>query len=140
MSKNREERTNYYLYIDGQAVLVSEQVYHVYQHYERKEEYFSYDLKTEKFQKETATFLPSERIPLSACWNRTSSFPLPVSPWRNKLSRPFGWRNYYNICQRMRGLFSTNCISRISQNGLSAQSLEFPKQLCITAKSSCFKN
>jgi len=59
MSKNREERTNYYLYIDGQAVLVSEQVYHVYQHYERKEEYFSYDLKTEKFQKETATFLPS---------------------------------------------------------------------------------
>lgn len=38
---------------------VSEQVYRVYQHYERKEEYFSYDLKTEKFQKETATFLPS---------------------------------------------------------------------------------
>ena len=59
MSKNREERANYYLYIDGQAVPVSEQVYRVYQHYERKEEYFSYDLKTEKFQKETATFLPS---------------------------------------------------------------------------------
>ena len=59
MSKNREESTNYYLYIDGQAVPVSEQVYRVYQHYERKEEYFSYDLKTEKFQKETATFLPS---------------------------------------------------------------------------------
>ena len=38
---------------------VSEQVYRAYQHYERKEEYFSYDLKTEKFQKETATFLPS---------------------------------------------------------------------------------
>ena len=59
MSKNREERANYYLYIDGQAVPVSEQVYRVYQHYERKEEYFSYDLKTEKFQKDTATFLPS---------------------------------------------------------------------------------
>ncbi len=59
MSKNLEERANYYLYIDGQAVPVSEQVYRVYQHYERKEEYFSYDLKTEKFQKETATFLPS---------------------------------------------------------------------------------
>lgn len=43
MSKNREESTNYYLYIDGQAVPVSEQVYRVYQHYERKEEYFSYD-------------------------------------------------------------------------------------------------
>src|SRR5699024_6190738 len=40
-------------------VPVSEQVYRAYQHYERKEEYFSYDLKTEKFQKETATFLPS---------------------------------------------------------------------------------
>ena len=50
MSKNREESTNYYLYIDGQAVPVSEQVYRVYQHYERKEEYFSYDLKTEKFR------------------------------------------------------------------------------------------
>lgn len=49
MSKNLEERANYYLYIDGQAVPVSEQVYRVYQHYERKEEYFSYDLKTEKF-------------------------------------------------------------------------------------------
>lgn len=59
MSKNREESTNYYLYIDGQAVPVSEQVYRVYQHYERKEEYFSYDLKTEKFQKDTAIFLPS---------------------------------------------------------------------------------
>ena len=59
MSKNREERANYYLYIDGQAVPVSEQVYRAYRHYERKEEYFSYDLKTEKFQKETATFLPN---------------------------------------------------------------------------------
>ena len=29
MSKNREESTNYYLYIDGQAVPVSEQVYRV---------------------------------------------------------------------------------------------------------------
>ena len=59
MSKNQEERANYYLYINGQAVPVSEQVYRAYQHYERKEEYFSYDLKTEKFQKETASFLPS---------------------------------------------------------------------------------
>ena len=59
MSKNQEERANYYLYIDGQAVPVSEEIYRVYQHYERKEEYFSYDLKREKFQKETASFLPS---------------------------------------------------------------------------------
>lgn len=59
MSKNQEERANYYLYIDGQAVSVSEEIYRVYQHYERKEEYFSYDLKMEKFQKESASFLPS---------------------------------------------------------------------------------
>ena len=59
MSKNCEEKANYYIYIDGQAVPVSEEIYRVYQHYERKEKYFSYDLKTEKFQKETATFLPS---------------------------------------------------------------------------------
>lgn len=59
MSKKQEERANYYLYIGGQAVPVSKQVYRVYQHHERKEEYFSYDLKTEKFQKDTATFLPS---------------------------------------------------------------------------------
>lgn len=59
MSKNCEEKANYYLYIDGQAVPVSEEIHRVYQHYERKEEYFSYDLKTEKFQKETATFLPN---------------------------------------------------------------------------------
>ena len=59
MSKNCEEKANYYLYIDGQAVPVSEEIYRIYQHYERKEEYFSYDLKTEKFQKETATFLPN---------------------------------------------------------------------------------
>lgn len=56
MSNKRKLR---YLYIDGQAVPVSEQVYRVYQHYERKEEYFSYDLKVEKFQKATASFLPS---------------------------------------------------------------------------------
>ena len=59
MTKNKEERANYCLYIDGQAVPVSEQVYHVYQHYERKEEYFTSDLKRERFQKETGTFLPS---------------------------------------------------------------------------------
>lgn len=34
MSKKQEERANYYFYIDGQAVLVSKQVYRVYQHYE----------------------------------------------------------------------------------------------------------
>ena len=49
MSKNHKERASYYLFIDGQAVPVSEQVYRMYQHYERKEEYFFYDMKREKF-------------------------------------------------------------------------------------------
>ena len=44
-----EEQKKYYLYIDRQAVPVSEQVYWTYHHYGRKEEYFTYDLKTEKF-------------------------------------------------------------------------------------------
>ena len=50
MSNERKQR---YLYIDGQAVPVSEQVYRVYQHYERKEEYFSYDLKVEKLDRKS---------------------------------------------------------------------------------------
>lgn len=54
-----DERKQRYLYINGQAVPVTEQVYQAYWHYERKEKYFSYDLKTEKFQKETASFIPS---------------------------------------------------------------------------------
>ncbi len=53
----------YYLYIDGQAVPVTEQVYRAYHHYARKEEYFTYDLKTEKFscdqEAQTAHFTPS---------------------------------------------------------------------------------
>ena len=60
MSDEQEKR---YLYIDGQAVPVSEEVYQVYHHYERKEEYFTYDLKTERFtcdqEAQTATFTPS---------------------------------------------------------------------------------
>ena len=77
MSKNQEEWTNYYLYIDGQAVPVSEQVYRVYQHYERKEEYFSYDLKTEKFQKETATFLPSREDSYERLLEKDKQFAAP---------------------------------------------------------------
>lgn len=58
-----EKQKKYYLYIDGQAVPVSEQVYRTYHHYGRKEEYFTCDLKTEKFscdqEAQTATFTPS---------------------------------------------------------------------------------
>lgn len=51
--------TSYNIYINGQAVPVSEEVYRAYKHFERKEEYFTYDLKAEKFSKKTASFLPS---------------------------------------------------------------------------------
>lgn len=77
MSKNQEERANYYLYIDGQAVPVSEQVYRIYRHYERKEEYFSCDLKAEKFQKETATFLPSREDSYECLLEKDKQFAAP---------------------------------------------------------------
>lgn len=58
-----DQQKKFYLYIDGQAVPVSEQVYRAYHHYARKEEYFTYDLKTEKFscdqETQTAHFTPS---------------------------------------------------------------------------------
>ena len=56
MCKNH---ANYNVYINVQAVPVSEEVYRVYKHFERKEEYFTYDLKAEKFSRKTASFLPS---------------------------------------------------------------------------------
>ena len=58
-----EKQKKYYLYIDEQVVPVSEQVYRTYHHYGRKEEYFTYDLKTEKVscdqEAQTAAFTPS---------------------------------------------------------------------------------
>lgn len=53
----------YAIYIDGKAIPVNEQVYRTYYHYERKERYFSYDLKSGSFScnqtTETARFTPS---------------------------------------------------------------------------------
>jgi len=58
MSENQR-----FLYVDGKAVPVSEEVYQAYQYYVRKEEYFTYDLKAEKFtcdqEAQTAAFVPS---------------------------------------------------------------------------------
>lgn len=53
------EKKQRYIYIEGQAIPVSEDVYRVCRHYERKEEYFSRDLKMERFQRDTNQFLPS---------------------------------------------------------------------------------
>ena len=60
MSNERKQR---YLYIDGQAVPVSEQVYHAYWHYTAKEDYFTRQLKAERFSTDqdaqTVDFTPS---------------------------------------------------------------------------------
>lgn len=64
-------KNDYHLYINGQAVPVNEEVYRAYKHFERKEEYFTYDLKAEKFSRKTASFLP--RTPMNVCWRQTSS-------------------------------------------------------------------
>lgn len=60
MSKQKENQNQFTIYVQGEAVPVSEEVYRVYHHYERKEEYFSYDRKRGKFQQDTGTFLPSK--------------------------------------------------------------------------------
>lgn len=52
----------------------------MYQHYERKEEYFSYDLKTEKFQKDTATFLPSREDSFERLLETDRQFAVAVQP------------------------------------------------------------
>lgn len=61
MSKKQEKKK--YLYINGKAELVSEQVFRASRHYDRKAEYFIYDLKTEKFscdqETQTVRFIPS---------------------------------------------------------------------------------
>ena len=60
---SEKQKKKKYLYINGKAVPVSEQVFRTSRHHGRKEEYFIYDLKTEKFscdqEAQTATFTPS---------------------------------------------------------------------------------
>ncbi|HJB90784.1 MAG TPA: sigma-70 family RNA polymerase sigma factor [Candidatus Eisenbergiella merdigallinarum] len=63
-----------YIYIEGQAVPVSEDVYRVCKHYERKEEYFSRDLKSERFQRITNTFLPSREDSYERLLNQGKQF------------------------------------------------------------------
>ena len=79
MSDKQEKR---YLYINGQAVSVSEQVYQAYHHYERKE-YFTYDLKAEQFtcdqEAQTATFTPSREDSYERLLAAKTQFPNPAS-------------------------------------------------------------
>lgn len=75
MSKDKKQR---YLYIDGQAVPVTEEVYRTYWHYTAKEDYFTRQLKTERFladqDTQTAAFTPSREDSYERLWNRTGSF------------------------------------------------------------------
>ncbi len=53
----------YYIVVNGERVPVTKQVYDAYHLYQRKEEYFTYDLKAERFvcdfESKTAFFIPS---------------------------------------------------------------------------------
>ena len=57
------ESKDFFLYVNGQKIPVSEQVFKEYQHYERKERYFLTDLKVEGFDSDqktqTVVFTPS---------------------------------------------------------------------------------
>ena len=67
MSKDKKQR---YLYIDGQAVPVTEEVYRAYWHYTAKEDYFTRQLKTERFladqDTQTAALMKPAKVALCA--------------------------------------------------------------------------
>lgn len=73
------DNKKYYIRVDGQNVPVSEQVYKEYQHYSRKEKYFSYDLKVEKFfcdqEAQTAGFIPSREDSYERLLAQDKQFP-----------------------------------------------------------------
>ncbi len=70
---------------------------------------------------------------MSACWKRTSSLPLLVSTVEEQaVSSVWLEELLQHLSSDERRSFSTNCISRTSQNGLSAWSLEFPNSSVIS--------
>lgn len=90
MSKQQDKQNQFTIYVEGQAVPVSEEVYRVYHHYERKEEYFSCDRKRGKFQQDTGTSCPLERIPTTGFWSKTSNSPARMFPQRIRRFLRFG--------------------------------------------------
>ena len=73
------DRKKYYLPIDGEKVPVTKEVFKAHQHYERKEEYFSVDLKREGFiadqEAQTVTFIPSREDSLERLIDLDVQFP-----------------------------------------------------------------
>ena len=75
MSKQR------YLYVEGEKIPVSEEVYEVYYHFSRKERYFSEDLKREKLlynsEQKIAVLLPSCEDSYERLLEQDKQFPAP---------------------------------------------------------------
>lgn len=69
---------NYYLYINGQSIKVSKEVYEEYYYWERKEQYFMEDLKKGKMtiDSETGqvTIIPSREISYENYFNQGEPF------------------------------------------------------------------
>ena len=76
MNAKRKQR---YLYIDGEAVPVTEKVYRAFWHYEDKEDYFMRQLKTPRVIRDKKTqdvvAVPAREVPLDQIlvWRRSSA-------------------------------------------------------------------
>ncbi len=72
------DNKEYYLYINGQRVSVSADVYHAYWHYTEKEKYFMNKLKQEKFfcdqEQSMAKFIPSREDSLDRLLEMETQF------------------------------------------------------------------
>lgn len=86
------QEKDFYLYIDGQPVPVSREVYREYYRAEDKERYFMGKLKkgiqksTRKHRKYNTS--PAGNCPMSSLRSRTGSLPHPAIPWRTGWSEP----------------------------------------------------
>lgn len=79
MSPKRKQR---YLYIDGEAIPVTEKVYQAFWHYEDKEDYFMRQLKMPRRTRDKKTkevlVVPAREVPMDQApvWRRGSTSPL----------------------------------------------------------------
>ena len=75
---------DFYLYIEGQPVKVSEEVYREYKHAEEKERYFMKRLKKGKFvvdpEKQTVEYVPSREASYEHLLEADWDFPAPDEP------------------------------------------------------------
>lgn len=76
MSPKRKQR---YLYIEGEAIQVTEKVYQAFWHYEDKEDYFMRQLKMPRRTRDKETkevlFVPAREVPMDQVpvWRRSST-------------------------------------------------------------------